>query len=127
LELRTIRSLTLISVCLLLAIPCQAKIIYVDADAPGANNGQDWADAFNDLQDALAAACSGDGICVEGVYSPKGPLLYGRQASDPNPANGATGVIRTADLSWTVGSDAVVTIRLLYKEETRQTHEAICR
>ena len=30
-------------------------VIYVDADAGGANNGQSWADAFRYLQDAHAA------------------------------------------------------------------------
>jgi hypothetical protein len=33
-----------------------AKIIYVDASAVGANNGSDWEDAYNYLQDALADA-----------------------------------------------------------------------
>jgi predicted outer membrane repeat protein len=40
-------------------------------DAAGANNGASWGDAFNHLQDALAAAASGDQIWVaEGVYYP---------------------------------------------------------
>jgi hypothetical protein len=33
-----------------------ARVIYVDDDAAGANNGSSWADAFNYLQDALAQA-----------------------------------------------------------------------
>jgi len=33
-----------------------AKTIYVDADAIGANSGSNWADAYNHLQDALADA-----------------------------------------------------------------------
>jgi len=81
-------------------------IIYVDADATGANNGSSWADAFNNLQSALIAAESDDEIRVaQGVYTPEDPLLLHR-ASNPNPADGATGVSRTADLSWTAGSDA---------------------
>ncbi|MHC4643018.1 MAG: right-handed parallel beta-helix repeat-containing protein, partial [Planctomycetota bacterium] len=44
---------------------------HVDADAPGANIGRNWTDAFNDLQDALAVAAPGDMIKVaEGTYKP---------------------------------------------------------
>ena len=35
---------------------CSAKVIYVDADATGANNGSSWTDAYRYLQDALADA-----------------------------------------------------------------------
>jgi len=46
-------------------------VIYVDADAPGANNGCCWADAFNCLQDALALATEGAEIRVaQGTYRP---------------------------------------------------------
>ena len=44
---------------------------HVDADAPGANTGTDWTNAFNLLQDALAVAAPGDTIKVaEGTYKP---------------------------------------------------------
>jgi predicted outer membrane repeat protein len=53
---------------------CPAKIIYVDDDAPGANNGTSWADAYQFLQDALADAYDSDKpveIRVAwGVYTP---------------------------------------------------------
>ena len=52
------------------AIP-EPATIYVDADASGNNDGSSWSEAFNDLQDALAAAWSGDEIRVaEGIYKP---------------------------------------------------------
>lgn len=47
------------------------RLLYVEAGAAGANDGSAWADAFTDLQDALAAALPGDEIWVaEGVYKP---------------------------------------------------------
>ncbi|PEN05720.1 hypothetical protein CRI93_11460 [Longimonas halophila] len=47
------------------------QTFYVDADASGADTGASWDDAFNDLQDALDSATSGDEIWVaEGTYTP---------------------------------------------------------
>jgi hypothetical protein len=46
---------------------CSRPVIYVDADANGANDGSNWADAFNCLQDALAAAISG--VVIKGGYA----------------------------------------------------------
>jgi hypothetical protein len=46
-------------------------ILYVDADASGANDGSTWEDAFTALQPALEAAISGDQIWVAaGTYTP---------------------------------------------------------
>lgn len=47
---------------------------FVNDDAAGADNGSSWADAFTDLQSALAAATEGDQIWVaEGLYKPAAP------------------------------------------------------
>ncbi|MGB0388269.1 MAG: cohesin domain-containing protein [Ardenticatenaceae bacterium] len=48
-----------------------SAVIYVKADASGANNGTSWANAYADLQAGLAAATSGDQIWVAaGSYKP---------------------------------------------------------
>jgi len=48
-----------------------AARIYVNRNANGAGDGTSWDDAYNYLQDALAAAANGDEIwIVEGVYKP---------------------------------------------------------
>ena len=46
------------SICLLLAVPCQARIIYVDANIPDNNDGSSWAHSHKFPQDALADANS---------------------------------------------------------------------
>lgn len=50
------------------------QIVFVDSDAPPGGNGVDWSSAFDDLQDALAAAPDSSEIWVaEGVYTPGPP------------------------------------------------------
>ncbi|MHC4620932.1 MAG: right-handed parallel beta-helix repeat-containing protein, partial [Planctomycetota bacterium] len=67
----------LLVACVFLSVivcPAAGKIIYVNDDASGANNGTSWTDAYTDLQSALAAATSSDRIWVAaGSYTP-GPL-----------------------------------------------------
>ena len=59
-------------ICVLCAGPrVPAGIIYVDAAATGADNGQTWTDAYRYLRDALAAAGQGDEIRIaQGMYRP---------------------------------------------------------
>jgi probable HAF family extracellular repeat protein/predicted outer membrane repeat protein len=83
----------IISIMLLGASVAAGKTIYVDTDAPGANNGSSWTDAFNHLQDALTAASTGDQILVaQGIYRPdKGQgITPGDRSSSFHPANGLT-------------------------------------
>jgi len=55
------------------------KIIYVDDNAPGANNGSGWSDAYFYLQDALMFASAGDEIRVaQGIYRPDDFVLSRR-------------------------------------------------
>lgn len=60
----------------ILIVPAKTdgKIIYVDANATGANNGSNWVNAYVSLQDALADANSVDKPVeirvAEGIYKP---------------------------------------------------------
>ena len=59
---------------LVICTPCEGKIIYVETGAPGANDGSSWADAYNDLQDALADANTAEKpveiLVAQGIYKP---------------------------------------------------------
>jgi predicted outer membrane repeat protein len=59
---------------LVVATTAAGKIIYVDADATGANDGSSWADAYTYLQDALADANLAEEptevLVAQGVYKP---------------------------------------------------------
>jgi uncharacterized repeat protein (TIGR01451 family) len=49
----------------------ESGAIYVDASASGANDGSSWANAFNELADALAVAWGGNTVDVAaGTYTP---------------------------------------------------------
>jgi predicted outer membrane repeat protein len=69
--------------------PCaNGRIIYVDADAAGANDGSSWADAYNYLQDALADANLAEKPIeirvAQGTYAPD------RSSADPNGSGNRT-------------------------------------
>jgi hypothetical protein len=70
-----------ISVLLLAILGTSAvgKMIYVDDDAVGSNDGSSWADAYPCLQNALMVAWTGDEIRVaQGIYKPDRKLMTGR-------------------------------------------------
>ncbi len=60
-------------IALFLAAPSALaqQVLFVDADARGSGDGTSWADAFPDLQEALAVAAAGDEVWVaESTYFP---------------------------------------------------------
>lgn len=66
----------------------RADVLFVDADAAGANSGTSWADAFTDLESALSAAGPGDAVWVaEGEYFPSvGRNGIGEDSAEPKDA-----------------------------------------
>ncbi len=70
-----------------------AKVIYVDDDATGANNGSSWTNAFVHLQNALAVAQSGDEVRVaQGRYRPD----QGLPPRPPRTRGGGSSVVEVA-------------------------------
>jgi len=60
-----------VSVVFVGSVTASGKVIYVDANAPGADDGTSWENADKYMQDALAAAASGHEIWVAaGIYKP---------------------------------------------------------
>ena len=71
--------IAMLCLCLGVASTCPAKVIYVDTDAAGANDGTSWEDAYFYLQDALMFTVAGDEIHVaQGVYRPDDFVLSDR-------------------------------------------------
>lgn len=67
------KNLLFILICLSIVIPCSAKIIYVDDDAPG-GDGSSWGNAYKYLQEGLAKASSDPNVSEiwvgQGTYLP---------------------------------------------------------
>jgi hypothetical protein len=111
------------SLALLVPAALAQPVLYVDADAAGANTGANWADAFPDLQQALAAAradASVEDIWVaEGTYRPtasgsrsvsfelvNGVGIYGGFAGTETDRNEADPAFRPTVLTGNVGDPA---------------------
>ncbi len=59
------------------AVQSAERVIYVDAAATGAGDGSSWADAYRDLQDALAEASEAPPAVIrvaQGTYRPGPPM-----------------------------------------------------
>jgi len=96
-------------------------VIYVDSSATGADNGSSWADAFVDLQSALAVALPGVEIWVaEGTYKPttgtdrgatfqllNGVELYGGFDGTETQRNGRDWSAHVTILSGDIGTEGV--------------------
>jgi hypothetical protein len=105
-----------IAFTLLLALSVQAKTIYVDIDAKGGNNGNNWNNAYTDLQDALSASKDGDDIWVaDGIYTPgnsssdyfrmkSGVSLYGGFAGGETARNQQNPLVNKSVLSGEIGT-----------------------
>jgi hypothetical protein len=62
----------------------EAKVIYVDQNATGNNNGNSWTDAYTDLQSGINASSSSDSIWVaQGEYIPAKNVAGNSTPTDP--------------------------------------------
>jgi len=70
---RTVLSIVIAACAAFLATAAPAqedKVIYVDADATGADNGSSWADAYTNLQNALEDGEDAEIRVAQGIYKP---------------------------------------------------------
>ena len=82
------KRLAFLGLCFGLATACSpaafARILYVDANAAGAETGESWTSAFANLQEALEAATAGDEIWLAaGTYRPS--VEHRWNGENPNP------------------------------------------
>ena len=72
------QAMTLVIVVFFSGIVHAQSVIYVDQTSTGNGDGSTWVDAFDQLEDALTAASSGDEIWIaQGIYLP-GDTLHSR-------------------------------------------------
>ncbi|MCP4258998.1 MAG: hypothetical protein GY774_16055 [Planctomycetes bacterium] len=73
------KSIPLILIAILFCPVVYGKVIYVDDDAAGANDGTSWENAYVYLQEALADANSSEKpveiLVAQGIYKPNGGLV----------------------------------------------------
>jgi hypothetical protein len=110
------QKIVFLALTLLFAFSAQAKTIYVDIDAKGGNNGNNWNNAYTDLQDALSASKDGDDIWVaDGIYTPgnsssdyfrmkSGVSLYGGFAGGETARNQQNPLVNKSVLSGEIGT-----------------------
>ncbi len=64
------RSYWLFAGMLFLCVSAFSQVVYVKADASGANNGNSWTDAYTSLSTALANTTNGEIWVAKGIYKP---------------------------------------------------------
>src|SRR4030042_5461686 len=88
--------LTVLFLILTVCVAAEGRIIYVDTNAAGANDGSSWADAYNFLQDALSDASVSDKPIeirvAQGIYTPDRGIgiMPGDRAASFKLINGVT-------------------------------------
>ena len=119
-SLRMLGRITVIAVALAWSVAASGKVIYVDTDADGLNDGTSWENANNYLQDGLADANASDKPVevrvAQGVYRPDqggGCTLGDRSASFVL----GTGVTIAGGYAGSSGPDPNARDRLLFRTD----------